>query len=332
MAPPLPTAPSPSSVSHPLPLPLHRHRPLRRRRFRVAFVCDFFYPRMGGVEMHIWSLAQCLLRRGHKVVVITHAYDGRVGVRYMTNGLKVYYLPMMILADQCTVPLVYGLFPMFRDVVVRERIEVVHGHQPTSSMTHEALLHAGTMGLRVCYTDHSLFPFTDIASVNVNKLMRFTMSGLDHAIGVSHICRENLVMRARLPPGDVSTIPNAVDPTRFTPDPNARSRDGRVNVVIMSRLVYRKGIDLVARIIPVLCARFPQIHFIVGGDGSKALMLEEMRERYELQDRVEMLGAVPHAKVRDVLVRGNIFLNSSLTESFCIGAFGGGGGRGQAGG
>ena len=67
--------------------------------------------------------------------MITHAYDGRVGVRYMTNGLKVYYLPMMILADQCTVPLVYGLFPMFRDVVVRERIEVVHGHQPTSSIS-----------------------------------------------------------------------------------------------------------------------------------------------------------------------------------------------------
>ena len=85
MAPPLPTIPSSSSSSQ----PRHRHRPLRRRRFRVAFVCDFFYPRMGGVEMHIWSLAQCLLRRGHKVVVITHAYDGRVGVRYMTNGLKV---------------------------------------------------------------------------------------------------------------------------------------------------------------------------------------------------------------------------------------------------
>lgn len=30
------------------------------------------------------------------------------------------------------------------------------------------------------------------------------------------------------------------------------------------------------------------------------------------------IGAVPHHKVRDVLVRGHIFLNCSLTESFCI--------------
>ena len=27
--------------------------------------------------MHIWSLAQCLLKLGHKVVVVTHAYDDR---------------------------------------------------------------------------------------------------------------------------------------------------------------------------------------------------------------------------------------------------------------
>lgn len=43
-----------------------------------------------------------------------------------------------------------------------------------------------------------------------------------------------------------------------------------------------------------------------------------MREKHSLQDRVEMLGAVPHAQVRSVLISGHIFLNSSLTEAFCI--------------
>ena len=46
---------------------------------------------MGGVEMHIWSLSQHLLRLGHKVIVITHAYGDRKGVRYMPGPLKVYY-------------------------------------------------------------------------------------------------------------------------------------------------------------------------------------------------------------------------------------------------
>eukprot|EP01035_Chromulina_nebulosa_P036544 gene36544-49240_t len=30
---------------------------------------------MGGVEMHIWCLAQCLLQKGHKVIVVTHNYS-----------------------------------------------------------------------------------------------------------------------------------------------------------------------------------------------------------------------------------------------------------------
>lgn len=51
------------------------------------------------------------------------------------------------------------------------------------------------------------------------------------------------------------------------------------------------------------------MRFVIGGDGPKRVRLEEMREKHSLQDRVDMLGAVPHAKVRSVLVTGHIFLN-----------------------
>lgn len=68
----------------------------------------------------------------------------------------------------------------------------------------------------------------------------------------------------------------------------------------------------------IMCERYPNLHFIIGGDGPKRLLLEEMREKSQLHDRVEILGAVPHSRVRSVLVRGHIFLNCSLTESFCI--------------
>ena len=44
---------------------------------------------MGGVESHLYQLAQCLLEKGHTVVIVTHAYGNRTGVRYMANYLKV---------------------------------------------------------------------------------------------------------------------------------------------------------------------------------------------------------------------------------------------------
>jgi len=139
-------------------------------------------------------------------------------------------------------------------------------------------------------------------------------------ICVSYTCRDNLVLRARIDNALSRTyvIPNAVDPSKFTPDPSKRTTNGRIKVVVVSRLVYRKGVDLLVGIIPVICKQLPQVDFILGGDGAKRLALEEMVERERLQERVEFLGAVPHKNVRNVLATGHVFLNCSLTESFCI--------------
>jgi phosphatidylinositol glycan class A protein len=46
--------------------------------------------------------------------------------------------------------------------------------------------------------------------------------------------------------------------------------------------------------------------------------LEQMREKYLLQDRIELLGSVRPSNVRSVLTRGQIYLNTSLTEAFGI--------------
>jgi len=78
--------------------------------------------------MHIWSLSQCLQAMGHKVVVITHAYGDRVGIRTMTNGLKVYYFPVSPVYDGDTFPDFFQNFCLFRNVLLREGVTVVHGH------------------------------------------------------------------------------------------------------------------------------------------------------------------------------------------------------------
>jgi glycosyltransferase involved in cell wall biosynthesis len=71
-------------------------------------------------------------------------------------------------------------------------------------------------------------------------------------------------------------------------------------IVVISRLYYNKGIDLLVAIIPRICAIHPAARFIIAGDGPKFLALEQMREKNMLQDRVEMLGSIRHEEVRDV--------------------------------
>lgn len=41
-------------------------------------------------------------------------------------------------------------------------------------------------------------------------------------------------------------------------------------------------------------------------------------QRHRLEGRVRLVGAVPHERVRELLVQGHIFLNCSLTEAFCM--------------
>jgi phosphatidylinositol glycan class A protein len=107
-----------------------------------------------------------------------------------------------------------------------------------------------------------------------------------------------------------------------------------VTIVIASRLVYRKGGDLMAEIIVDICRRYHDVHFVIAGDGPKRVLIEQCRERFGLHERVRLFGTVPHTQVRDVsapnrqglcmiislqvLVQGQIFLNTSLTEAFCM--------------
>lgn len=283
----------------------------------ICMVSDFFYPNMGGVESHIYQLSSCLVERGHKVVIVTHMYGDRQGVRYLANGIKVYYLPFPPFYNQCVLPTLFPSFPLLRNVFLRENIDIVHGHSAFSTLGHEAMFHGRTMGLKTVFTDHSLFGFADASSILTNKVLNFSLADCTHTICVSHTCKENTVLRANMEPSKVSVIPNAVDPTAFQPDPSKRN-PSKITVVVISRLVYRKGMDLLAGIIPLITRKYPQVEFIIGGDGPKRIILEEVREQLQLHDRVHMLGSLQHSKIRDVLVQGDIMLNTSLTEAFCI--------------
>lgn len=70
--------------------------------------------------------------------------------------------------------------------------------------------------------------------------------------------------------------------------------------MVIARLVFRKGIDLLLPVIPALCRAHPTLRFVIAGDGPKRLALEQMREKHLLHDRVNLIGSIPHTKVREV--------------------------------
>ncbi|KAH8999563.1 transferase [Lactarius akahatsu] len=281
-------------------------------------ISDFFHPDVGGVENHIYMLGASLIRRGHKVIVITHSHPpDRVGIRWLIPGLKVYHIPFPTLVSSATLPNFLTFLPYLRTIILRERITVIHSHASLSSLGHEGVLHAHLLGVRTVFTDHSLFGFADAASILTNKLLEGMLRNVDAAICVSHIGRENTVLRANLPPKSVYVIPNAIVADHFCPARSAPPTD-TITIIVVSRLAHRKGVDLLVATAPRICAAFPNVRFVVGGDGPKMIDLLQMRETHFLQDRITLLGPVAHRDVPSVLQQGSIFMNTSLTESFGI--------------
>lgn len=289
--------------------------PSPAERHRIAMVCDFFYPSSGGVESHVHVLAQCLLRLGHKVIVITHQYGSRRGVRWLDGGLKVYHMPFASVYDRCIMPGCMTL--LLRDILCREAISIVHTHA-VCTMSFEAAVLAALWGYRVVHTEHSNYGFTLGSDILVNQLESFVLLHADTVIAVSHTAKENATLRCGLRPSEVHVIPNAVNAAAFRHGAGNVRPTGTVNVVVMTRLVWRKGVHLLVDIVPEVCRRCPHVHFIIGGDGPKRAALEQMVEQHDLQRRVELLGGVQHSEVPSVLARGHVFLNTSLTEAFCI--------------
>ncbi|KDQ09440.1 glycosyltransferase family 4 protein [Botryobasidium botryosum FD-172 SS1] len=289
------------------------------KSLNIAMVCDFFHPVAGGVENHIFMLASNLIRRGHKVIIITHSHPStRHGIRWMIPGIKVYHIPFKTLVSSATLPNFLTFLPYLRPILLRERIDLVHGHASLSSLAHEGILHSHLLGARTVFTDHSLFGFDDATGILTNKLLEAALRNVDAVICVSNTGRENTVLRASLHPSIAHVIPNAVIAEQFRPSPTLLDTT-TINIVVVSRLAYRKGVDLLVATAPRICSLFPNVNFIVGGDGPKLVELLQMREKHMLQDRITLLGPIRHKDVREVLIEGSIFLNTSLTEAFCIG-------------
>lgn len=116
----------------------------------------------------------------------------------------------------------------------------------------------------------------------------------------------------------VSVIPNAVVLKDFKPDNYIRRKKSTddITIVVITRLFPNKGANLLTAIIPKICQQKSNVRFLIGGDGPKFLDLEQMREKYFLQERVKLIGAVKHEEVRNVMIQGDIYLHPSLTEAF----------------
>lgn len=98
-----------------------------------------------------------------------------------------------------------------------------------------------------------------------------------------------------------------VDVTGWTAAAREARGSGALRVVAVARLVPKKGIDTLIRALADAAKRHQLWYTLrVAGDGPERARLEQLRTTLDCADSVELLGAVPNATVRELLLDADV--------------------------
>ena len=83
-------------------------------------------------------------------------------------------------------------------------------------------------------------------------------------------------------------------------------------IITVGQLIYRKGIDLLAQIIPKILYKYKDWKWIFLGDGEYMEILKQVHQRYKLEERLVLAGEVKN--VESYLAHSSIMVMGSREE------------------
>ena len=109
----------------------------------------------------------------------------------------------------------YNLISIIRQILIREHVDITHGHLSTSITNAMVNYTAKMLGLKTVLSEHSFHAIKELGSICLNKMLKWYTKEMDATIAVSHASKDNFTLRAKVSPHSCFVIPNAVDTNKF---------------------------------------------------------------------------------------------------------------------
>ena len=280
---------------------------------KVALVCDWHRPRIGGIELHLQDLARELSKRGQDVVVITSTPGGRNFDGVRVRRIEAPRLPPF---DLLYTP---SGFRAVADAVAAERPDVVHAHVSIVSPTAIAGARAAhRQRLATVVTFHSMVPSTRMLARGVGALLG-AAAWTARYTAVSQCVA--LAMRPFAPAQSFDVLPNAIDVSAWRSE-GAREPDDELRLVSVMRLNGKKRPLALVAMMRRLASSLPgvRIRLRIAGDGPQRAIVARAIARAQLRDRIELLGQCSRDRIRQLLAESDAFVLAAVRESFGIAA------------
>jgi phosphatidyl-myo-inositol dimannoside synthase len=273
---------------------------------RVLLVTNDFPPRRGGIQSYLVDLVTRLAATGEHTLTVyapqwrdADAFDDR------TAGYQVVRHPGTLMLPVPTVD------ARMRRLIGEHGIDTVwFGAAAPLGLLAARARHAGAGRVLASTHGHevgwSMLP-------GARSVLRRIGDDSDVVTYVSRYTRGRFAS-AFGPEAALEHLPPGVDTERFRPDPASRTemraRYGlgqRPTVVCLSRLVPRKGQDMLIRALPSIRQRVDGAALVIAGGGPYLDTLRGLAEQFGVTDHVTFTGGVPSADLPAYHAMADVF-------------------------
>lgn len=258
---------------------------------RILLVTNDFPPRRGGIQSYLEQFVSRLAATGeHQLTVYAPQWKGADDYD-RAAGYRVVRHPGTLMVPEP------GVDRRMRALIAEHGIETVwFGASAPLALLAGRAREAGARRVVASTHGHEVgWSMLPLARSALRRIGEQT----DVVTFISHYTRGRIAS-AFGPSAALEHLPPGVDADRFHPDPAARADlraryglGGRPTVVCLSRLVPRKGQDLLIRALPDIRRQVSDAALVIVGSGPYADDLHKLAGHVGVTDDVVFTGAVP---------------------------------------
>ena len=275
---------------------------------RVLLVTNDFPPRPGGIQSYLGEFVRWLVDAGsHSVTVYAPQWKGadEFDDAARSTGYRVVRHPHSLMLPGP------GVDGRMRRLIAEHGVDTVwFGAAAPLALLAQRARQAGAT--RVLASTHGHEVGWSMLPV-ARSVLRRIGEDTDVVTFVSRYTRSRFAT-AFGPDASLEYLPSGVDTDRFRPDPagrtELRTRYGlgeRPTVVCLSRLVPRKGQDMLIRALPSVRRSVDGAALVIVGGGPHRAALEKLASECGVDEHVTFTGNVPGAELRAHYALADVF-------------------------
>jgi len=145
---------------------------------------------------------------------------------------------------------------------------------------------------------------------NLSKYM-LLFEKTDLILPVCHFFR-NKFIKYSCPPEKIIVHHSAIDCDKIAYKERKNSKKNIINILTTARLINSKGLDKGIKAVARLIRRYPSIRYTIIGGGELYESLKSLIAKYEMKEKIILLGWQPHDVVKTALYDADIYVHPSI--------------------